>query len=186
MVAFKSKYRIVTVSGKIAVGTSTLARNLSSVLDWQYVNIGALQRKFDETHGINQNMQGASSRSDRHEKSMEDMTAKMLGHEKNIVYEAWLSGFMGREIHDIFRVLLVCSSDDVRVDRVVNRDNLSIDEAKKWIKQREKENISKWKKLYGDFDFWDPKYFNLVIDTYNSGPMETVGKVLDRLGFKHK
>ena len=33
------------------------------------------------------------------------------------------------------------------------------------------------------YDFFDPKYYHLVIDTYSSGPNETVGIVLDKLGF---
>ena len=39
--------------------------------------------------------------------------------------------------------------------------------------------------IYGDYNFFDPKYFHLIIDTYSSGPLETVGKVLDKLGYKH-
>lgn len=178
--------RIITVSGKIAVGTTTLSKNLAHVLGWKYVNFGELQRKFDRKNGIHENMQGALSRSDEHEKSIEKIGEKMLKKDKNIIYEAWLSGFLARNYKDVLRVLLICSHDDIRVDRVANRENISIAEAKKWIKQRESENFEKWKKLYGDYDFWDPKYFNLVIDTYKKGPMETLGKVLDKLNFKHK
>jgi len=54
------------------------------------------------------------------------------------------------------------------------------------VKEREEDNIKTWKKLYGDYEFFDPKYYHLVIDTFSSGPLETVGKVLDRLGFKNK
>lgn len=183
---FKPKFHIVTVSGKIASGTTTLAKNLSHVLNWKYINVGDLQREFDRNHNINENKQGALSRSDEHEKSMEKMTEKMLNEESNLIYEAWLSGFVARKISRVCRVLVVCSHEDLRIDRVVNRENISVDEAKHWIKQREDENISKWKKLYGDYDFWDPKYYNMVIDTYSRGPMETLGIVLDRLGYHGK
>jgi len=67
---------------------------------------------------------------------------------------------------------------------VVNRENIGVEEAKDWIKQREEENIIKWQRLYGNYDFWHPKYYDLVIDTYSSGQMETVGKVLDKLAYK--
>lgn len=180
------KYRLITISGKVAVGTTTLTKNLVHILGWKHINFGALQREFDRQHGINENMQGAEARSDDHEKSMEEMGKKILKYEKNIVYEAWLSGFLARNYPDVLRVFLVCSHDDIRVDRVANRENISILEAKQWIKQREDENEKKWKKLYGDYDFWDKKYFNLIIDTYNSGPMETLGKVLDKIGYRHK
>jgi len=184
--AFKSKYRLITVSGKVAVGTTTLAKNLVHVLSWKHINFGGLQREFDRKHGINENKQGAIARSDEHEKSMEKMGEKILKKERNIIYEAWLSGFLARNYKDILRILLVCSLTDIKIDRIVNRENISVEEAKHWIKQREEENEKKWKKLYGNYDFWDPKYFNLVIDTYNSGPMETLGKVLDKLGFRHR
>jgi len=182
----KTKYRIITISGKVAVGTTTLSKNLAHLLNWKHVNFGALQREFDRKNNINENKQGATARSDEHEQSIEAMGEKILATENNIIYEAWLSGFLARNYKDVLKVLLFCSHDDIRVDRVANRENISIKEAKHWIKQREDENEKKWKKLYGDFDFWDPKYYNLVIDTYKKGQMETLGKVLDKLGFRHK
>lgn len=180
------KYRNITISGKIAVGTTTLAKNLEHLLGWKYINVGALQRKFDRNHSIHENKQGALSRPDIHERSMEDMTLRILREESSLIYEAWLSGYITRNMPDVFRVLLTCSHEDIRIDRVVNRENITVEEAKHWIKQRETENITKWRKLYGTDDFWNPKFFHLVIDTYSFGPMQTLGKVLDMLGFKHK
>jgi predicted cytidylate kinase len=180
--AFKPKYRLITISGKIAVGTTTLTKNLRNVLDWKHINIGLIQRQFDKKNKIHENKQGALSRTDNHEREIDSMTEEMLKTKKEIIYEAWLAGFFAKNHKDILKVLLICSHDDIRVDRVANRDNITVKEAKDWIKQREEENISKWKRLYGNYDFWDYKYFDLVIDTYKTGPMETVGKVLDKLG----
>jgi cytidylate kinase len=179
-------FQNITVSGKIASGTSTLAKNLVEVLNWQYVNTGALQREFDRKHGIHENMQGAVMRPDERERKMEAMAQKKLETEKNLVYEGWLSGFVARKLKSTLRVLLYCSEDAVRIDRVVNRDGITVDEAKIWIKQREQQNIEKWQKLYGPYNFWDPKYYTLAIDTFSSGSMETLGKVLDKLGFNGK
>lgn len=182
----KSKYRIVTVSGKIASGTTTLATNLSHILKWEHVNVGWLQRKFDRENNIDEHKQGAQSRSDEHERLMDESTKKVLATESKIVYEAWLSGFVAQSISGVLKVLVICSHEDLRIDRIVNRENISVEEAKHLIKQREEENITKWKKLYGDYDFWDPKYYDIVIDTYSCGPMETMGKVLDELGYHGK
>lgn len=186
MVSTSSNFRIVTISGKVATGTSTLSKNLTHALGWRYVNVGEIQREYDRTHQIAENKQGADSRPDNHEKEIDDMTKKMLQTENNIIYEAWLAGFMAQGIAGVLKVLVICTHDDVRIDRVVNRDNVTIAEAKQWMKQREEENLKKWQKLYGFYDFWDPKYYDLVIDTYSSGPMETLGKVLDKLGYKGK
>jgi len=178
-----SKYRAITISGKIATGTTTLAKNLSKIMGWNYLNAGDMQRAYDRTHRIHENKQGAQSRPDAHEQKIDANTKKVLKEQKNIIYEAWLSGFMAKGISQVYKVLVICSNDAIRIDRVVNRENISVDKAKEWIKNREEENIKKWQKLYGKYDFWDPKYYDLVIDTYSSGRMETVGKVLDKIGF---
>jgi len=181
---FTPKYRLITISGKIAVGTTTLTKKLVDTLDWKHINIGAIQRKYDRKLQLHENKVGALSRTDEHEKEIDAITQQLLKTEKEIIYEGWLTGFFARNYKDVLKVLLVCSLDDIRVDRVANRDNVTVDQAKNWIKQREKENINKWKRLYGDHNFWDPKNFDLVIDTYESGQLETVGKVLDKIGFK--
>lgn len=177
----KSGYTNIVISGKYATGTTTLSKNLAQSIGWKHINVGDIQRKYDREHNINENLQGALSRPDDHEKEIEEMTKKILSTEKNLIYEAWLAGFISKSIPNVLKVLLFCSNEGVRIDRVVNRDRLSVDEAKKYIKQREDENITKWKKLYGDNDFWDEKHFDIVVDTYSSGPMETLGKVLDAL-----
>lgn len=176
------KYSNVTISGKIAVGTTTLAKNLQKELGWKYYNTGAIQREFDRKHGRNENAVGALGRSDQHERGMEAMTKQKLQEEKNIIYEAWLSGFVAQGIKGVLKVLVVCSEYAVRVDRVVNREKISVEEAKAWMKQREEENVPTWQRLYGNYDFWDPKYYDAVIDTFRTGPMESAGIVLDKLG----
>ncbi len=178
-------YRNVTVSGKIATGTTTLAKNLQQTLSWEYMNIGVLQREWDREHGVDENQHGASLRPDAHEREMEALAKHTLIKKDHIVYEAWLSGFVARDIPGVLKVLVRCSDDAIRIDRIANRDKVSIEQAKTNIHTREEENITKWKKIYGDYNFWDPKYYDIAIDTFSSGQMETLGKVLDKLGYKN-
>jgi cytidylate kinase len=177
----KAKYHNITVSGLIATGTSTLAVNLEKTLGWTRINAGDIQREFDRKRGFDERISGSDTRTDDWERGIEAMTKNKLEVEKHLIYEAWLAGFVARDIKNVLRVLLICD-DALRIDRVVNRDEVTVDEAKQQIIKREKGNIVKWKKLYGNYDFWNPKYYDLVIDTYSSGPHETVGKVLDKLG----
>ena len=51
------KYTNIAISGKIAVGTTTLAKNLEHVLGWRYINAGLIQREYDQKHHINENKQ---------------------------------------------------------------------------------------------------------------------------------
>lgn len=175
-------YRSIAISGKIATGTSTLALNLEYTLGWKRINVGDIQREFDRKRGADERFAGSDTREDEWERQLEAMTKEKLTIEDHLIYEAWLAGFVAQEIPGVLKVLLVCD-DALRIDRMVNRDRVTVDEAKRQIEERERGNVKKWKKLYGDYDFWDPKYFDLVIDTYSSGPHETLGKVLDKLGY---
>ncbi len=177
-------YRNITISGKIAVGTTTLSKSLHKVLGWEHINTGQLQREYDRDHNISENLQGAEARPDERERAMEARAHEMLEHKNNIIYEGWLSGFIARDIKDVLKVLVICSNDAVRIDRVMNRENIDLKIAKEFLKRRESENIAKWKRIYGNQNFWDPKHYDLVIDTYSSGPHETVGKVLDKICYK--
>lgn len=178
----KLKYRNITVSGKIATGTSTLAQNLVKALGWRRINAGDIQREYDRERGKSEHFSGSDTRSDAWERHIEEMTKNKLKTEEGLVYEAWLSGFIAQGIPGIFKVLLVCD-DALRIDRVVNRDQMGVEDAKRQIQEREQGNIAKWQKLYGPYDFWDPKYYDLVIDTFSSGSQETLGKVLDKIGY---
>ncbi|MCR4330171.1 MAG: cytidylate kinase family protein [Candidatus Roizmanbacteria bacterium] len=179
------KYKNIAISGRPATGTSTLAKNLFSTLGpsgWVRINVGDIQREFDRKRGFDEKYSGSDTRDDQWERDIEEMTLNKLKNEEKLIYEAWLAGFVARELGRVLRVLLVCK-DELRIDRLVNRDQTTVEQAKRQIQEREGGNIKKWKKLYGDYDFWSPQHFNLVIDTYSSGPMETVGKVLDVFGY---
>jgi cytidylate kinase len=177
-------FKNITISGGVATGKDTLLENLKPFLlplGWKFTSGGIILRDYlkEYKHPL------ASLGDEKIHRLIDERTIKLL-KEGHYVINSWLAGFMARNFNDTLRVLLICSNPALKVDRVVNRDKVTIEEAKRMIKEREEDNLKTWKKIYGDFDFFDPKYYHLVIDTYSSGPLETVGKVLDRLGFKNK
>ncbi|MBI3619530.1 cytidylate kinase family protein [Candidatus Roizmanbacteria bacterium] len=186
------KFDNITISGGIAVGTSTLLNNLRPYLKpyhWKFFSGGEFMRDYAlKNKLLSPSQKGhpkATVFADDLDRKLDFGMQKRLKSEKHVALESWLSGFMCREIPKTLTILLYCSNDAVRVDRVVNRDRMTIDEAKHYIKERESENFTKWRRLYGDYNFFDPTYYKLVIDTYSSGQLETLGKVLDKLGYNH-
>ena len=114
------------------------------------------------------------------------------------ILESWLSGFMAQEVPGVLKVLLVCSDDAVRIDRIVNRDNVSVDEAKQHIQERTEKNWAKWQRMYAaewtewvvkthqlkageKIDFWRPELYDVVIDTYSTNKIDTLNTVLNSL-----
>jgi len=85
-----------------------------------------------------------------------------------------------------------CSNDAVRVDRIVNRDNVSVAKAKDHIFEREQKNLGKWTRMYqkewrewvgqDEIDFYSFDLYDLVIDTYSYDREETLNLVLQKLG----
>lgn len=177
-------YDNITISGGVAVGATTLMENLKAYLEpygWKFTSTGKIIREYTKENVL----PSATLVSDDFDRRIETRVAETLKNEAHWVVEGWLSGFVAREYPRVLRVLLHCSEEAVRVDRVMNRDKLPASEAKHFIRLREEKNIKKWKRIYGNYDFFSKKYYHVVIDTYSSGPFETVGKVLDVLGYKN-
>ena len=173
----------ITISGEAGVGKSTLINNLKlylETLNWQFKSIGDFVRE----HLKDNVMPEGNKLSDEMNKEIEHDVYQLLKTEKHWVIQAWLSGFTARDLPNTLRILLVCKEPQLKIDRIANRDHLTIQQAKEFVKQREGNNVQLYKRLYGDYNFWDPQYYQLVIDTYSHSQDETVHKVLDALGYK--
>lgn len=105
---------------------------------------------------------------------------------------------MAQQVPGVLKVLLTCSDNSVRIDRIVNRDEISVAEAKQHVTDRKDKNVTKWRRLYADqwqewvvkpgvrpaaaeIDFWHPDLYDLVIDTYSHNKDQTLQLVLDAL-----
>lgn len=177
------RYRNITISGGVAVGKNTLHGTLKPYLEprgWTFTSGGQLLRDFAKEYV--QPLANLVSDDFHHE--LDARTIRLLDGGKYVI-EAWLAGFMARDRDDTLRILLTCNNDALRIDRVANRDKVTIAQAKEYIREREEGNFREWKRLYGQYDFFDPHYYHLIVDTYSSGPQETVEKVLEKLGYLH-
>ncbi len=186
----KLKYSSIAISGRPGAGRSTLLKNLKAVVEplgWETFSGGDFSRQFaiqagkheagDVTH------HKATDYSDEIDHQIDAaMREKLANPETHVAVESWIAGWNMRGLPHVLKVLLMCD-DSLRIDRVVNRDNLSVEEAKKHLREREEANLGKWERMYGVTDFWDPKHYDLIINTYAHGPKETLNLVLQALGY---
>ena len=184
------KYSSVAISSKPGAGRSTLLNNLKPHLEplgWEFFSGGDWSRKFsiqagkhdpnDATHHL------ATDYGDEIDHQIDlTMREKISDPSVHMAIESWIAGWNVRGITHVLKVLLMCD-EALRIDRIVNRDNITVEEAKHHINQREETNIAKWKRMYGTDDFWDPRHYDLVINTYSHGPTETLDIVLQALGY---
>jgi len=184
------KYSSIAISGRPGAGRSTLLKNLKDIVEplgWESFSGGDFSRKFaieagkHDANDVKHHL--ATDYSDEIDHQIDEaMRKKLSDPQVHVAVESWIAGWNMRGLPHVLKVLLM-TDDSLRIDRVVNRDNLSVEEAKQHLKEREEANIGKWERMYGVTDFWDPKYYDLVINTYSHGPKETLNLVLQALGY---
>lgn len=178
--------RNITVSGRIASGATTLARQIADELRWDFLEGGELFEKFfDARKGSD------DSRPDQVDLEYEEMVKSMLHEKEHQVIQSHLAGFDAQGIPGVFKVGVICEdrdgSDklDIRIDRLINRKGVSVEEAKKEVKNREAGLLAKWRRLYANNDptwiYWDKKYFDSIVNTYKLNKEESLHFVLEQL-----
>lgn len=186
----KLKYSSVAISGRPGAGRSTLLKNLKAIVEplgWETFSGGDWARQYAINNGkhsaTDPTHHKATDYSDEIDHQIDAaMREKLSNPETHVAVESWIAGWNMRGLPHVLKVLLMCD-DSLRIDRVVNRDNLSVDEAKQHLREREEANLGKWNRMYGVTDFWDPKHYDLIINTYSHGPKETLNIVLQALGY---
>lgn len=181
----------ITVSGRIASGSTTLAKHLSDALGWRHLEGGDIfWERVRAKLGLHS--KDTNERPDEEDQIFDDELKKMLKDENHLILETKLAGFNAQRITGVFKILLECVDEngedhmDIRIDRLVNREHESIQDAKQEVIEREKNDIEKWRRMYAQGDqnwvYWDPKYYDLVVNTYSHNPEESLNLVLEKLG----
>lgn len=196
------KYRNVTVSGLPGAGSSTLGVQVAKATGWKYFSGGDFLRAyaieqgwFDDENKLHHDQSIMPDDADRLvDFGMREKVEKGKGN----VLDSWLSGFMVQGVEGVLKVLVKCSDDAIRIDRIVNRDEVDVSEAKRHIFDREEKNRVKWERMYAkewkewvvdkgilsgdkEIDFWHPSLYDLLIDTYSKSKEESLDLVLERL-----
>lgn len=184
--------RLITVSGRIASGSTTLAKRLAQILNWRHVEGGeifweAIRQKL----GLDPKDTGL--RPDDTDQAFEQYQKRLLETDEHIVLETKLAGFNAQNIQGVFKILVICTDENgedqtnIRIDRLVNREGMTIEKAKEEVLVREKNDIEKWQRLYADSNdawvYWDERYYDLVINTYSHDKEQTVDLALAALGY---
>lgn len=201
-------YKNITISGLPGGGSTTLLRLLKEELQffgWRGFSGGEFMRAYAEEKGLFQKNGGihhdASHYEDDFDRQVDMGMRDKLEGESGWILESWLSGFLAQGVPDVLKVLVYCSDDSVRVDRIVNRDKVTVDIAKQNVNERYEANLSKWSRMYRPewenwvvkvgkvaatepIDFWRPDLYDVVIDTYSNNQQQTLQTVLNALNTK--
>lgn len=184
--------RNITVSGRIASGATTLAKKLAEKIGWDVLDGGKLFRKINADLGMT--ITASNSRPDHFDLEYEEKVKKMLKNESHQIIQSHLAGFDAQGIPEIFKILVVCEDlegndkTEIRIDRLVNRDGKSVQDAKNEVVEREVEHLTKFRRLYANDDqewnYWNHSYYDLIINTFSHNEEDSLDLALERLGIK--
>jgi cytidylate kinase len=156
---------ILTVSGEIGAGKSTVARAVARQLGLRYVSSGELFREEARRRGLTLAGLGRLAEQDPAIDRMIDEVQVAEARAGAIVIESRLSGWL---VDGDVRVWLRAPLD-VRADRVAARDALSRDAARADIENREACERRRYAALYR-IDLGDLTRYHVVLDTSLWGP----------------
>lgn len=207
MSGFIPAYKNITISGLPGSGSTTLLRMLKEdehflFTGWKGFSGGEFMRSYAEEKGLFKKVgelhHDATHYEDDFDRQIDMGMRQKLIDEKGWILESWLSGFLAQQVPGTLKILMVCSNKAVKVDRIVNRDAVTPDQAISNMNERYENNVKKWRRLYAKeweewvvkpgtvtatspIDFWNEKLYDITIDTYSHNQQEVIEIVRDAI-----
>lgn len=175
----ESPFRNIVVSGDVGVGSSTLGRGLARALNWNFISAGEISRQYHLDKKIPLWNKAAVPKS--FENYLDEKLSEITKNESHYVIESHYAGWFSRDLADVFRILLVCDLKTIQ-SRVAKRKSTH-NESPEEVVERMKQLKDKFRALYSNEDYQDPKYYHLVIDTSKTSVSETLEIALKN--FRH-
>lgn len=154
----------ITIFGMAGTGTSSTGKELARQLNYPFISGGDIARSTASELGMTVNQIDILSKEDKKYDLLRDERLKKFGEEHpDCVIEARLGWF---NVPDSLKIKLFCS-DDVRINRIMVRENKSYDQVLSETMEREGAIRERFKNYYNlDFDKeTSDSNFDLVIDT---------------------
>lgn len=165
---------IITVSGPHGTGKSTYAAHLARELELRHVSAGLLFRKLAKERHMSLEEFGQLALKDPSIDRLVDEETMEEAEKGDVVVDGLLAGWVLKEVADL-RIYLT-APDNVRLERIAKRDNITPEEARKQTLHRESVQSERYRKHYG-FKVEDRSIYHLVVDT-SLVPEEDTAKIL--------
>jgi len=169
----------IIISGFAGSGKSTLAKRLAKRYGIRYICGGDVLKEIAREEGYNPTENWWETelgieflRKGKSDPSYDIKLDKKLmeyADKGNCVITSWALPWIYKK--PCIKIWLSASFEE-RVRRIARRDNISIEEARKVVEIRDRENIELYKKIYGFELGKDLDVFDLIINTDGKSPEE--------------
>ena len=165
---------IITIGGLAGTGTTTLAEVLSEKLDVPYISAGFIFREMAAEHGMTVlEFSEFAEGNDDIDKEIDKRQAQKASEAENLIVEGRLSAFFVDNAD--LKVWLV-TPFDVRSKRISEREDKSVEVAKKEIITREKSEALRYMEIH-NIDIGNMDIYDIIINTGTFNP-ENVSEII--------
>ncbi len=166
---------IISVSGPHGTGKSTYAARLAKALRIRHVSAGALFRRIALEKNLSLKELGEIALKEFSIDKLVDQRTLREAKRGSVVVDGQLTGWIIRDKADL-RIYLT-APEKVRLQRIAQRDRLSLTKAMAQTKQRETVQRRRYLHHYG-FRIDDTSIYHLIFDT-SLGSIEDTARVLE-------
>ncbi len=168
----------ITIFGLAGTGKSSAGRGIAEKLTYEYISSGNMLRaKAKEMNLSITDFRELCKSDSTYDKAL-DQEIKAIGETRNnIVVESRLAWHF---IPDSVKVKLSCEYEE-RIRRVASRDQMSIEETKRLVKNREEADAYCYKSFYNIDNMNDDSNFDLVVDTTSVLVADVVRRIIDHV-----
>jgi len=173
---------IITISGKAGSGKDTIGKLLSKKLGFKMIK--GTMKTYAKRMGIDilEFEMKYAEKSDEWDKKLDEWQKKVIKKYKDCILVSMLSAY---NIPNADFKIFLTASVKARANRISKRDKIPKKNAVDYVKKRDRVTRNRIKRIYG-IDFWDKKFYDMVIDTSKLEPEKIVSKILEKLKRKIK
>ncbi|MEJ2252477.1 MAG: AAA family ATPase [Candidatus Lokiarchaeota archaeon] len=177
---------IIIISGLHGTGKSTVGNILAKKLNLKYYSTGQAFRELakEKVMSLKEFNKFVEEHSEI-DKTLDNKVLQKAQQEDNIVIDSQIGGYLLKDLAD-HKILLKCPLE-IRVKRMVERDDSLYHEKLEETKVREQSEMDRFKDLY-DIDLSDEnkqqELYDIIIDTSNLSIEEVVEKILSKINLK--
>jgi cytidylate kinase len=159
----KKRGPTITISGISCSGKNTVAEYLAKKLKLKFVDAGGeFWRSIAKKRGLD--LDKLSKNAEKKIDIEMDKRTLELAQKGKVVLMGRLTGWAAGDWAD-FKIMLTASEEE-RARRSADRDKIPLAKARKFVKNRDKQDRNRYIKRYG-IDIFDYSIYNLVLDTTN-------------------
>ncbi|MGE0792555.1 MAG: (d)CMP kinase [Candidatus Woesearchaeota archaeon] len=176
---------IITICGDLGSGKSTVAKILSSKLNFKRKSVGDLMGELALKRGVSLMELSKIAQEDGGviDKILDDEQKKLDKSSENLIFDSRLGWYF---IPHSFKIYLKVDIN-VAAKRIFNdkradeKENTSVEETKRNMILRKLSEMQRYEKYYGIKKYDDEKNFDIVVDTTNISAEEVAEKIIEKI-----